>query len=54
MADSVSITNLPDPGSKEAIAYKLWQLLRDNKETREEQLRFYSMCLNTVMGYPPE
>lgn len=54
MADSVSISNLPDPGSKEAIAYKLWQALRDHKATPDEQLRFYSKCFNTVIGYPPE
>ncbi len=53
MNDSVRVTNMPDPGSKEAVALQLWKLLRNAQTPADDQLRFYVTCLNAVSGYPP-
>ncbi len=53
MNEAVRITNMPDPGSREAVAFRLWQILRDAKASPSDQLRFYATCLSTVGGYPP-
>lgn len=53
MNDSIRVTNMPDPGSKEAVAFKLWQSLRDHKATPEAQLKFFVTCLNATFGNPP-
>lgn len=55
MADAVRITNLPDSGSPERVAYDLWLALRHNfndrstpQDTVRIQLALYSQCLNAV------
>lgn len=56
MADqSVSVTNMPDSGSRENVAYKLWKDLRyhlpDKKDWQENvnlSLDLYSSCLNAT------
>lgn len=55
MADNVRITNLPDSGSRERVAYDLWQALNYNfsdlanpHDTVRMRLALYSQCLNAV------
>lgn len=62
MADDVRITNLPDSGSPERVAYDLWNDLRavGNKKTADEtfsdyaarRLALYTQCLRAVRGAP--
>ena len=55
MADqSVRITNLPDSGSPEAIAFELWKWLKSKSDDSDEQLKFYVKCRRAVLGYEPE
>lgn len=58
MADSVTVTNLPTPGSREAIALELarWAASRANApvNTKEEMLNLYVDCLNAVLGQRPK
>lgn len=50
MADDVRVTNMPNPGSHEAVAFELWRLLRDHKEPKEDQLQFYAKCRRATYG----
>ena len=57
MADqSVRITNLPDSGSHERVAYDLWSTLRHNlpnaegKEAIEQMLTLYVACRAATFG----
>lgn len=63
MADqTVKISNLPDSGSPERVAYDLWNDLRalSNKKTADEtfsdyaarRLALYAQCLNAAKGHP--
>lgn len=55
MADNVRISNMPDSGSRERVAYDIWQALRyhvDDFTTPRDAIRvhlaLYSQCLNAV------
>ncbi len=59
MADNVRISNMPDSGSPERVAYDLWQALNYNfsdlanpRETVRMRLALYSQCLNAVTQAP--
>ena len=49
MADkTIRIENMPSPASEESIAMELWRLLRDNNDTTDNQLKFYTRCVTAV------
>lgn len=48
MADNVTVASMPDSGSKEAIAYKLWEMLRTSANDVDEQLKLYARCLEAT------
>lgn len=55
MADqSVRVTNLPDSGSPEAVAFELWKYLRPSSATADDQLQFYVKCRQATYGYGPK
>lgn len=54
MADDVRVTNLPDSGSREAVAFGLWKFLRNTGGTSDEQLKFYVKCLDATKGVAPK
>lgn len=49
MADDVRVTNMPGPGSSEAIAFELWKYLRDSNASSDDQLKFFTRC-HTAVG----
>ena len=56
MADSSTrITNMPDGGSPERVAFDLMQIVRVNegngKMTRTAILDLYTQCLDATKGY---
>lgn len=60
MADSIRVTNMPDSGTHERVAYDLWQQLRhllpdntDRAADRKAQLAFYVQCRNATFGNAP-
>lgn len=58
MADQVSITNLPDAGSREAVALEIWKVLRHKYSQQvatsvEQELALYARCRNAAFGFPP-
>lgn len=54
MSDSVRITNLPDSGSTQRVAYdlmtRIWHFEGSVKMTRADALDLYAQCLDTVAG----
>ena len=48
MADSITVTNMPDSGSHEAVAYKLWAMLRPSTDDIDSQLVLYAKCLEAT------
>ena len=50
MADSVTVTNLPNPGSKEAVALELWRTLRHHLDSSnlQKELDLFAQCLNAT------
>lgn len=46
----VKVTNWPDSGSHEEVAFKLWNLLRDYNADPETQLQFYAKCRRATYG----
>lgn len=57
MADSVTISNLPDAGSREAVAFKMAQYIWDAEWTnnrdfsRKEFLKLYVQCFDATNGF---
>lgn len=54
MSDSVRVTNLPNPGSHEAVALELWRTLRNGGQTADEQLKFFVKCRAATYGSEPK
>lgn len=56
MSDSVRVTNLPNAGSKEAVALDMWKLLRFDYGSQcnsvEEELKLYRRCLDATFNRP--
>ena len=55
MADQVTVTNMPEPGSKSYVAFKLWEQLRyalpdegDWKAQINQSLDLYATCLRAA------
>lgn len=53
MADQVTVTNMPDSGSHEAVALALWKYLRNANNSADEQLAFYVKCRRATFGKAP-
>jgi hypothetical protein len=61
MADSVSVTNWPDSGSAERVAFDMMKFLRNhveentgNEARRKAFLNLYVDCLNATKGMRPK
>jgi hypothetical protein len=54
MADSIRVTNLPNPGSHEAVALELWKILRPGTDDANEQLAFFVTCREAAYGKRPD
>lgn len=50
MANDVRVTNWPDGGSHEEVAFKLWSALRNYDADAETQLQFYAKCRRAAYG----
>jgi hypothetical protein len=54
MAESVRVTNMPESGSRERVAYELWYLLRSELPRAEGEgkikrsLDLYAECLDAT------
>jgi hypothetical protein len=48
MADDVRVTNMPEPATKEMVAFKLWERLYNVNDDTESQLAFYAKCLEAT------
>lgn len=50
MSDSVTITNMPSSGTREAVALELFRIVLHHVKDRtlEKELDLYKACLNTV------
>lgn len=51
MADAVSVTNMPDSGSREAVAFRLWQAVRAHHgypQNMQADLDLFSECLEAT------
>jgi hypothetical protein len=55
MADQVTVTNMPESGSRQYVAFKLWEQLRftlpdegDWKAQINQSLDLYSTCLQAA------
>ena len=55
MADSVTVTNMPDSGSHEAVALQLMRISvgYTNVTTKDELLDRYVECLSATWGQRP-
>lgn len=60
MAEQVTVTNMPDSGSPEKVAYDLYRYLsgilpkgREGEDRILQHLQLYSACLHTVQGGTP-
>lgn len=56
MSDSVRVTNLPNAGSKEAVALEMWKLMRFDHSNHvtsiEADLTLYRRCLDATFNRP--
>ena len=56
MADQVTITNMPNAGTTQAVALEVWKLVRathyKEAETLESDLALLGKCLAAVRGGP--
>lgn len=48
MAEDVRVTNMPDSGSNEMVAMKMWQMLREHGADLDVDLSLYSKCLEAT------
>jgi hypothetical protein len=53
MADSVSVSNMPDSGSKERVAYDLCRMIiiKEQNYARAHVLELYAQCIRTVANH---
>lgn len=56
MADSVRVTNFPNPGSHEAGVLEMWKLMRfdhsNEVATSDGYLKMYRRCLDATFNRP--
>ena len=56
MADQVTVSNMPDSGSRERVAFDLFKMIavKEQNYARDHILRLYAECIRTVANHQYE